>query len=120
MMMVVPVDAQIDEAEHVTRDHGNEWPQRGEIVAVWHLQLQHRDRENDGEHAIAEGFQPAFAHHSTAMHSISTRASSASPDAPIAERAGRRAASKNVTYTSFIAPHSRMSAMNTVHLKTRS
>ena len=32
------------------------------MVAVRHLQLQHHDGDDDGDHAIAERFEPAFGH----------------------------------------------------------
>jgi len=38
----------------------------------------------------------------------------------MADRVGRRDGSKKVTYTSFIEPHSFMSARKTVHFTTRS
>src|SRR6185295_6108570 len=54
----------------------------------------------------------------TARHSISTRAPKARPVTPKALRAGIRSGLKKVRYTSFISPHSFMSASMTVHFTT--
>ena len=54
VVVVVPVDAQVDEAQHVAQEHRQQRAQVGEIVAVRHLQLQHHDGDDDGEHAVAE------------------------------------------------------------------
>src|SRR5687767_7277991 len=59
------------------------------------------------------------AQRTVAVHSISTRAPSASPEAPMALRAGL-GPGKKVTYTEFIRPHSAMSASITRQRTTRS
>ena len=62
VVMVVPVDADVDEAQHVAQEHREQRLQRGQIGAVRHLQFQHHDGDDDGEHAVAEGFQPVLFH----------------------------------------------------------
>jgi len=62
VMVVVPVNADVDEAQHVAQEH---WPQRqqvGQLFAVRHFDLQHHDGDDDGEHTIAEGFESVLVH----------------------------------------------------------
>ena len=60
--MIVPVDADVDKAQHVAQENGKQRLQRFEIVAVRDLQLQHHDGDDDREHTIAEGFEPVLFH----------------------------------------------------------
>jgi hypothetical protein len=59
VMMIVPVDADIDEAQHIAQEHREQRPQIGEAGAVRHLHLQHHDGDDDGEHTVAERLQSA-------------------------------------------------------------
>ena len=36
--------------------------ERGQVGAVRHLHFQHHDGDDDGEHAVAEGFEPGLLH----------------------------------------------------------
>src|ERR1700752_2048652 len=61
-MVIIPVDADEDIAQQVaekSRDHGTQARQRG---FVRDAQIEHHDRDEDGDHAIAESFEPSFAH----------------------------------------------------------
>ena len=62
VMVVVPVDAEVDEAQHVAEEHGHERPSAARSVAVRHLQLQHHDGDDDGDHAVAERLEPILFH----------------------------------------------------------
>ena len=61
-MVVVPVDAEIDEAQQITQELRHQRFQRGEFDTVRHFQFQHHDGDDDGEHAVAEGFEPVLLH----------------------------------------------------------
>jgi hypothetical protein len=66
VMVVVPVDPQEHEAQHVAEEHGQERLQGSEVGTVRDLQLQHHDRDENRDHAIAEGLQARLAHEKTA------------------------------------------------------
>lgn len=61
-MMVVPVDTEVDKAQYVTQKHRDQGQQHMNVFAMRHLQFQHHDGDDDGDHAIAEGFQPVVSH----------------------------------------------------------
>src|SRR5512135_997799 len=62
MVVVVPVDADIDEAQHIAQENRDQRCERIDALAMRHLELQHHDGDDDGDHAIAECFESAFAH----------------------------------------------------------
>ena len=62
VMMVVPVDAEHDEAEHVGEGDRDQGTERFPIRSVWNLQLQDHDGDQDRDHAVAERLEAAFAH----------------------------------------------------------
>src|SRR5215813_11497967 len=80
MMVVVPVDPEIHEAEHVRPERRPDRAQSRQVAAFWHAELQDHDRNEDGDDAVAEGFEPRRAHHPRA--SVTTpHAISGSPEA---------------------------------------
>jgi len=70
-MMIVPVDADINEAQYVSQENGHERLEDGPIRSVRDLQLQHHDRDDDGEYTVAEGFE-AIAFHGVKLISPAT------------------------------------------------
>ncbi len=56
MVVVVPIDAQINEAQDVAQEQGNQRPEGLEIMAARDFQLQNHNRDDDGNHTVTEGF----------------------------------------------------------------
>src|SRR5260370_36199421 len=61
-MVVVPVNAEKNKAEHVAQKDRNKRTQDFQVRSLGDFQLQHHDGDDDGNHAVAEGFQPSLAH----------------------------------------------------------
>src|ERR1041385_8898182 len=62
-MVVVPVDANVDETEHIAEEFRQDRQEVGELRALrGRFQLEHHYGDDDREHAIAECFEPALAH----------------------------------------------------------
>src|SRR5262245_58323841 len=62
MMMVVPVDPEKHEAEDVSEQYRHPGHQSLPRRSLWSFQFQYHDRDENGHHAIAEGFQPPLVH----------------------------------------------------------
>src|SRR5919109_2512303 len=60
MMMVVPVDRDIQEAEHIREKGGRNGDEGAQIRPMRGFELQHHDGDDDCDHTVAESFQPAF------------------------------------------------------------
>jgi hypothetical protein len=54
VVMVVPVNPYVNEAENVTQKNRKELAQGFQVITMRHLQFQDHDRDDDGEHAIAK------------------------------------------------------------------
>jgi hypothetical protein len=65
ILELVPVDADVDEAEDVAAKDGQHWQKVVERGAVRYLQFQDHDGDDDGDDAVAECFKPAFSHRYT-------------------------------------------------------
>ena len=62
VVVVIPIDTKIDEAQDVAQEYGDQGHQSLDALTVGHLQLQHHDGDDDGDHAIAERFKPILSH----------------------------------------------------------
>src|SRR5882757_7903462 len=67
MMMVVPIDAEVNKAENVGQEHRQDWSKRCEIGTVRHLHFQHHNRDDDGDNAVAECLKPVRFHETTVI-----------------------------------------------------
>src|SRR5207237_5344920 len=62
VMVIAPVDAEEDEAENVGEEEREERLECAQISAVRHVQLEDHDGDEDGDHAVAEGFEARACH----------------------------------------------------------
>src|SRR5205823_3731999 len=62
VMVVVPVDRGEDEAQHVRQERRRERRECRGIRSVRHLELEHHDGDDDGDHAVAERLEAALGH----------------------------------------------------------
>jgi hypothetical protein len=62
VVMIVPVDAEVNEAEHVAHEHRGKWCERSETVPMRDLHFEHHDRDDDREDAVAERLESVLAH----------------------------------------------------------
>lgn len=62
MVVIVPIDPDINKAENVTQ---KDWAKRGQRLeggVMRHFEFQHHNGDDNGENAIAKGFEAAFGH----------------------------------------------------------
>ena len=62
VMVIVPVDANINETQDISEKNGQHRPQRLHGAALRHSHLQHHDGDDDRDHPVAERLQPPFGH----------------------------------------------------------
>ena len=61
-MVIVPVDAEEDEAEVIAQQLGDERAEGIEVVAGGDVQFEDHDGDEAGDDAVAEGFEAILAH----------------------------------------------------------
>jgi hypothetical protein len=62
VMVVIPVDADVKEAQDVAEEDGQQWSQLLQVASMWYLHLQHHDRNDDCYHSITERFESPGGH----------------------------------------------------------
>jgi hypothetical protein len=62
VVVVVPVDSDVDEAEDVAEKDRHQRNERLRVGALRNFHLQHHDGDDDGDHSVAECFQASFVH----------------------------------------------------------
>src|SRR3546814_7194889 len=65
VVVVVPINADIDKAQYIAQQHGYDGKQRGERRRMGYFQLKHHNGDDDRQHSIAECFQAACSHDET-------------------------------------------------------
>ena len=65
VVMVIPKDADVAKAKRVSQKYRETGREREKIGAGGHLQLQHHDSNDDGDHSIRESFQTLLIHRRT-------------------------------------------------------
>lgn len=62
VVMVVPVDAKKNEADHIARENRNQRFQRLERAFLGRVKFKHHDGDQDGENAVTKGFKSVLLH----------------------------------------------------------
>jgi len=62
VVMIVPVDPDVQETQHITEENRCQRQQRHHTFPFRALELQHHDRDDDGKHPITESFEAAATH----------------------------------------------------------
>src|ERR1700730_13322639 len=62
VMMVVPVDADVNEAQNIAEENRKEWLQGRKTGSFWRLHFQHHDRDDDGENPVTKRLHAALSH----------------------------------------------------------
>src|SRR5262245_20961381 len=62
VVMIIPINAEVDEAEHVAEKRRHDFDQGTQLRNMRRAELQHHDRDQDGDHAVAERLETLFVH----------------------------------------------------------
>ncbi len=62
VVVVVPVDREKDEAEHICQKNGQQRAQRAPVGSVRNFQLENEDRYQNCNHTVAERLEAVFVH----------------------------------------------------------
>src|SRR5882724_1677333 len=62
VMVVVPINADVNEAEDVAEENGQLRFERRQAGSFGNFQLEHHNCNDDGDDAVAEGFKPILFH----------------------------------------------------------
>src|SRR5262250_1816936 len=62
VMMVVPVDTDVNEAQDITEENRKEWLQGRKTGSSWRLHFQHHDGDDDGEYPVAKSLHATLGH----------------------------------------------------------
>ncbi len=60
--MVVPVDADVNEAQDIAEENRKEWLQGRKTGSLWRLHFQHHDGDDDGEYPVTKSLHAALGH----------------------------------------------------------
>src|ERR1700690_4408959 len=102
-MMVVPIDTDVDEAQHVSEEHRGERTQRRQALTDRSLELQYHDRDQDRDHAVAEGLESTALHCAKAHPCSASQARAAGSESNTWAFAPRFIATVSATTATYIA-----------------
>src|ERR1700675_2987817 len=77
VMMVVPVDADVNETQDIAEENRKEWLQSRKAGSLWRLHFQHHDSDDDGEYPVTKSLHAALGHPSYSFFCL--RVSGSSP-----------------------------------------
>ena len=66
VMVIVPIDADVNETQDVAQQYRQDRFQRRKFNRMRYLQFQHHNCDDDGKNTVTEGFQPGCFHFRTA------------------------------------------------------
>src|SRR4030081_3406657 len=62
VMMVVPVDADVNEAQDVAEENRKKWLQGRKTGSLWRLHFQHHDGDDNGEYPVTKSLHATLGH----------------------------------------------------------
>ena len=62
VVVVSPIDSDEEEAEEIAEEDGDKWEEFGPFGTGRHFEVEDHDGDDDGEYAVAEGFEAVFVH----------------------------------------------------------
>jgi len=62
VMMIVPINPNVNETQYVAQKNGQNWLESRKIVRMRHFHFQDHDRDDDSDYTIAEGFHSIRSH----------------------------------------------------------
>src|SRR5207248_1894559 len=68
VVVIVQVDPDIEEAQHVPEEDRQEWSQSLRVFSARHFHLEHHDCDDDGDHTVTECFESTLAHRSPSVY----------------------------------------------------
>src|SRR5271154_6307938 len=62
VMMVVPIDPHVNEAQHIAEENRKQWLQGRKTRSLRRRHFQHHDGDDDGKYPITKSFHAALGH----------------------------------------------------------
>lgn len=63
MVVIVPVNPDVKEAQHVAEENRQQRAESAKVLAVRHLHFQHHNGDDDGDNAVTERLKATLAHY---------------------------------------------------------
>jgi|SRR6185436_20412498 len=62
MMVIVPINTNVNKTQYITDEHGNQRSKIVDIIRMRDFQFEDHNRDNDGKNAITKSFESVFLH----------------------------------------------------------